>query len=171
MYGFLHWRCSITESPMQLHYLQRNNPHKWPWKALHSFFFLHIFVMDLMFNKIERITAFQAQAICASAKPCRKSSELISVPYSTHSHQSWCSGSILFRIGWEGDLFSTWIPFPSSFHMTYVRQIPSRTDATFQFAILGWWWWVFSSVFFSFFLSLQKESLSWAKLDWYISGR
>lgn len=34
--------------------------------------------MDLMFNKTRRITAFEARAICASAKHCRRSSGLIS---------------------------------------------------------------------------------------------
>lgn len=126
-----------------------------------TFIFLSAyFVMDLMFNKTERITAFQAQAICASAKHCRKSSGLISVPHSTHSHQNWCSGSILFPVGWKGNLFSTSIPFPTRLHIMHIRQIPFRTDAAFYFV---------SGMFFRFgfcfllFLSLslsQKHELS-----------
>lgn len=96
---------------------------------LHSFFFLHIFLMDLMFNKTERIAAFEAWAICASAKHCRRSSGLISAPCSTHSQKNWCCGSILFTVGWEGDLFAMWILFPTKFYTMHVRQIPSRTDA------------------------------------------
>lgn len=98
----------------------------WPWEMLHSFFFLHIFVMDFSFNKPKRTTAFDAGALCASAKSCRRSwGWICNLTQTVHGRIDVVAP--FSTAGQGGDGSSMKIPFPIKFYTRHVKQIPSRT--------------------------------------------
>lgn len=99
---------------------------QWPWELLHSFFFLHISVMDLSFNKPKRTTAFDAGALCASAKSCGRSRGWIcNLAQTVHGRIDAVAPSS--TAGQGGDESSMKIHFSIKFYTRCVKQIPSRT--------------------------------------------
>lgn len=112
--------CCVTGHTTQSHLLRGTSDLE---IDLDSFFFLRIFVMDLLFNKPKRTTAFDAGALCTSAKSCGRS-------------WGWtCTFLRLFidvvapfsTAGQGGDESSMRIPFPIKLYTSCVKQIPSST--------------------------------------------
>lgn len=99
---------------------------QWPWGMLHSFFFLHIFVMDLSFNKPKRTTAFDAGALCASAKTCGRSCGWIcNLAQTVHGRIDVVAP--FSTAGQGGDESSIEILFSTKFYTWCVKQIPIWT--------------------------------------------
>lgn len=113
--------CCVTGCTTQSHLLCGTSDLE---KCCIHFSFCIFFVMDLSFNKPKRTTAFDAGALCASAKSCRRSWSCnltqtvhgridVVAPFST--------------AGQGGDGSSMRIPFPVKFYTRHVKQIPCRT--------------------------------------------
>lgn len=68
---------------------------QWPWEMLHSFFFLHIFVMDLLLNKAKRTSQYLMLELFVPVPRAAGGAGAGSAPCSDCSWQNWCCGSIL----------------------------------------------------------------------------